>query len=77
MDDLEKMLNDDTSTPKRTFIGTGVPGKPSNQYLFAEPKQESIAKKLLDEDKKKLLTTEAEVLYARARKKEKEAMEGR
>jgi len=77
MDDLEKMLNNDTSTPRKVFIGTGVPGKPSNQYLFAEPKQESIAKKLLDEDKKKLLTTEAEVLYARARKKEREAMEGR
>lgn len=77
MDDLEKMLNNDTSTPKRIFIGTGAPGKPSNQYLFAKPKQESIAKKLLDEDKKKLLTTEAEVLYARARKKERELMEGR
>lgn len=77
MDDLEKMLNDDTSKPGKVFIGTGVPGKPSNQYLFAEQKQESIAKKLLSEDKKKLLTTEAEVLYARARKKERELMEGR
>lgn len=77
MDDLEKMLNNDTSEPRNVFIGTGVPGKPSNQYLFAKPKQESIAKKLLDEDKKKLLTTEAEVLYARARKKEIEAMEGK
>lgn len=77
MDDLEKMLNNDTSTPRKVFIGTGVPGKPSNQYLFTESKQESVAKKLLSEDKKKLLTTEAEVLYARARKKEREAMEGR
>ena len=77
MDDLEKMLNNDTSTPRKVFMGTGAPGKPSNQYLFAEPKQESIAKKLLSEDKKKLLTTEAEVLYTRARKKEIEAMEGK
>lgn len=74
MDDLERELDNDTSSEKITFLGTGSPGRPSNAHMFYEAPRKSITKQLLQEEEKELLVTEAQVLRERARRKEKEAM---
>ena len=74
LDELELELDEDVSTGGVLFRGTGSPGKPSNLHLFAETKKKSINDMLKEQDEVELLVTEAQVLRARAEKKEKEAM---
>lgn len=75
-DELEMELDRDVSPGIPVFRGTGVPGKPSNLHLFAEPKKMSVAEMLRAEDEAKLLVTEAQILRERARRKEAETMKG-
>lgn len=74
LDELELELDGDVSTDGVLFRGTGSPGKPSNLHLFAETKKKSINDMLKEQDQVELLVTEAQVLRARAKRKEEEAM---
>ena len=74
IDDLERELDEDVSSARSIFRGTGSPGKPSNIHMFYEPKKKSINDMLKEQDQAELLVTEAQVLRARAERKEKEAM---
>lgn len=75
MDDLERELDEDVSSARSIFRGTGSPGKPSNVNLFYESPKKGVAEMLKDQDQAELLVTEAQVLRARAERKELEAME--
>ena len=72
MDDLERELNNDTSP--FPFRGTGTPGRPSNLHMFYEEQKKSVVDMLKEKDSVELLVTEAQVLRARAERKEQEAM---
>lgn len=74
MDDLERELNGDTSSEKTVFRGTGNPGRPSNLNMFPTAPKKSVVDMIKEQDRVELLVTEAQVLRARAEKKEKEAM---
>ena len=73
MDDLERELNG-TSSEKTVFRGTGNPGRPSNIHMFYEAPKRSVAEMLKEQNNVELLVTEAQVLRARAEKKEKESI---
>ena len=74
LDELELELDGDVSTGGVLFRGTGSPGRPSNLHMFYEPERKSVAEMLKEQNNVELLVTEAQVLRARAEKKEKEAM---
>lgn len=74
MDDLERELDADVGPGNSIFRGTGSPGRPSNLHRFYEAPKRSVAEMLKAQDQVELLVSEAQVLRARAERKEKEAM---
>lgn len=75
LDELEKELDGDVGPGSAPlFRGTGVPGRPSTTNMFGAEIKVSINDMLRADDEAKLLTTEAQVLHERARRKEQEAM---
>lgn len=74
MDDLEMELDNDNSQNRIMFRGTGNPGRPSNLNMFPAAPKKSVVDIIKEQDRVELLVTEAQVLRARAEKKEKEAM---
>ena len=75
MDDLERELDEDVGPGNSIFRGTGSPGRPSNIHMFYEAPKKGVAEMLHEQDQVELLVSEAQVLRARAERKEKEAME--
>ena len=75
IEDLERELDNDISSGKSIFKGTGSPGRPSNMHMFYETKRKSVAEMLKEQNNVELLVSEAQVLRARAERKEQEAME--
>ena len=74
IEDLERELDNDISPDRTIFRGTGTPGRPSNIHMFYEAPKKSVNDMLKEQDQVELLVTEAQVLRARAKRKEEEAM---